>query len=136
MWSATLALNGLTTAGIGSYGFPNHMIGHSLSAIYDIAHAHSLSIIFPAWLKYNFDGKKERIVQLGKAIFDERDAEVTINKIVSFFKSIDVPTSLSDANIDKKDIQMIAENAVALAKKWQLNDYTVEVIAKILQLAA
>jgi hypothetical protein len=43
---------------------------------------------------------------------------------------------LSDANIDKKDIQMIAENAVALAKKWQLNDYTVEVIAKILQLAA
>lgn len=136
MWSATLALNGLTTAGIGSYGFPNHMIGHSLSAIYDIAHAHSLSIIFPAWLKYNFDGKKERIVQLGKAIFDERDAEVTINKIVSFFKSIGVPTSLSDANIDKKDIPMIAENAVALAKKWQLNDYTVEVIAKILQLAA
>lgn len=135
MWSATLALNGLTTAGIGNYGFPNHMIGHSLSAIYDIAHAHSLSIVFPAWLKYNFDNKKERIVQLGKAVFNESDAEATINKIISFFKSIGVPTNLPDANIDKKDIPMIAENAVALAKKWQLNDYTVEVIAKILQLA-
>ena len=136
MWSATLALNGLTTAGIGGYGFPNHMIGHSLSAIYDIAHACSLSIVFPAWLKYNFDSKKEKISQLGKAIFDESDAEATINNIISFFKSIGVPTSLSDANIDKKDIPMIAENAVALAKKWQLNDYTVEVIAKILQLSA
>lgn len=136
MWSATLALNGLTTAGIGSYGFPNHMIGHSLSAIYDIAHAHSLSIVFPAWLKYNFDNKKERIVQLGKAVFNESDAEATINKIISFFKSIGVPTILSDANIDKKDIPMIAENAVTLAKKWHLNDYTVEVIAKILHLAA
>ena len=30
-WAATLALNGLTHLGISPYGFPNHMIEHSMS---------------------------------------------------------------------------------------------------------
>jgi alcohol dehydrogenase YqhD (iron-dependent ADH family) len=135
MWSATLALNGLTTAGIGRYGFPNHMIGHSLSAIYDIPHAHSLSIVFPAWLKYQINNKRERIAQLGKVLFNESDAAVTINNIVSFFKAIEVPTTLTEANINTNDIQMIAENAVSLAMKWGLNEYTTKVITEILHLA-
>ena len=38
MWCSTLALNGLTAAGLGMVGFPMHMIEHSLSAIYDVPH--------------------------------------------------------------------------------------------------
>ena len=45
MWSGTLAFNGLTTAGMGIVGFPVHMIEHSLSALYDIAHGAGLSIM-------------------------------------------------------------------------------------------
>ncbi|MFA6499361.1 MAG: iron-containing alcohol dehydrogenase, partial [Desulfurivibrionaceae bacterium] len=47
MWTATLALNGLTPAGIGAYTFPNHMIEHALSAIYNIPHGAGLSIVMP-----------------------------------------------------------------------------------------
>ena len=51
-WAATLALNGLTHLGI-SYGFPNHMIEHSMSAISDVMpHGAGLSVIMPAWMQW------------------------------------------------------------------------------------
>ncbi|MDY0133244.1 MAG: iron-containing alcohol dehydrogenase [Desulforegulaceae bacterium] len=52
MWASTLALNGLTALGAGPKKFPMHMIEHSLSAIYDIAHGEGLAIVGPAWMKY------------------------------------------------------------------------------------
>jgi alcohol dehydrogenase YqhD (iron-dependent ADH family) len=48
MWSAILGFNGLTTSGMGQVQMPAHMIEHSLSAIYDIAHGAGLSIILSA----------------------------------------------------------------------------------------
>ena len=51
-WAATLALNGLTHLGISPYGFPNHMIEHSMSAISDVPHGAGLSVIMPAWMKW------------------------------------------------------------------------------------
>jgi alcohol dehydrogenase YqhD (iron-dependent ADH family) len=58
MWSGTLAFNGLTTAGMGVVGFPVHMIEHSLSALYDIAHGAGLSIMLPGWMAWS--AKKTR----------------------------------------------------------------------------
>ena len=51
-WAATLALNGLTHLGISPYGFPNHMIEHSMSAISDVPHGAGLSVIMPAWMQW------------------------------------------------------------------------------------
>ena len=45
MWTATLALNGLTAAGLGRVGFPMHMIEHSLSALYDVPHGAGLAVV-------------------------------------------------------------------------------------------
>jgi alcohol dehydrogenase YqhD (iron-dependent ADH family) len=135
MWAATLALNGLTTAGIGSYGFPNHMIGHSLSAIYDIAHGASLSIVFPAWLKYSMKKKPDKITQFGKAVFHRDTAQQAIESLENFFKSIKTPIRLSEINIPVSDIGKIAQNAVMLAQKWRLKEYTQEAITDILRLA-
>jgi alcohol dehydrogenase YqhD (iron-dependent ADH family) len=52
MWAATLALNGLTGAGLGKVGFPMHMIEHSLSALYNVAHGAGLSVVIPGWMSY------------------------------------------------------------------------------------
>lgn len=136
MWSATLALNGLTTAGIGNYEFPNHMMGHSLSALYDIAHGASLSIVFPAWLKYNESNISERLANFGKAVFNKTNSKDTITAFEEYFHEIGAPIRLKEVNIDKTDIDKIAENAVSLATKWHLKTYTKEVIAKILELSA
>ena len=41
MWAATLAWNGVATAGLGKTELPSHLLEHSMSALYDIAHAGS-----------------------------------------------------------------------------------------------
>ncbi len=135
MWSATLALNGLTTAGVGDYGFPNHMIGHSLSALYNVDHGASLSIVFPAWLKYYEATFSARLAQLGREVFGKTDARDAIVAIEEYFHAIGAPTRLHEVNIVGAEIGSIAENAVSLAQKWGLHSYTKEVIANILELA-
>jgi alcohol dehydrogenase YqhD (iron-dependent ADH family) len=141
MWAATLALNGLTTAGIGAYGFPNHMIGHSLSALYDTPHGASLSIVLIGWLKYQIQQDNYRkIAQLGRAIFGLSDKDLkktamdAVNSLEAFFSSIGSPVRLKQINIPESDIDRIASNAVMLAQKWQLHAYTTDVIKKILRL--
>lgn len=140
MWAATLALNGLTTAGTGNHGFPNHMIGHSLSALYDIPHGASLSIVFPAWLTYHARQRSEnifpKIQKFGKAIFGAQDQQQTIESLKRFFNSIGSPTRLSEVKIPASDVNQIAGNAVMLAQKWGLTQYTKDVITEILELGA
>lgn len=135
MWSATLALNGLTTAGIGDYAFPNHMMGHSLSAIFDIAHGSTLSIVFPAWLKYNANKLNERLVHFGKEVFGVDGATKAIESLENYFASIGAPIRLKEVSINQSQIGEIAQNATSLAKKWGLREYTKERIEDILKVA-
>lgn len=140
MWSATLAFNGLTSAGMGLISLPAHMIEHSLSALYDIAHGAGLSIIFPGWMKYAVDKKPAKFAQLGRRSFDIRETDDLkaavegINRLERWFSSIGSPTSLREAGIPGSDIDRIAENATALAKLWGLKDYTRDVIVEVLHL--
>ena len=140
MWSATLAFNGLTSAGMGLISLPAHMIEHSLSALYDIAHGAGLSIIFPGWMKYAVHKKPAKFARLGRNIFDIRETDDLkaavegITRLERWFSSIGSPTSLKEAGIPGSDIDRIAENSAALAKLWGLKDYTREVIVEVLHL--
>ncbi|HEB69300.1 MAG TPA: iron-containing alcohol dehydrogenase [Desulfobulbus sp.] len=142
MWTATLALNGLTAAGLGRVGFPMHMIEHSLSALYDIPHGAGLSIIMPGWLKWFSATNPARIARLAQRIFptmdsegytDEEVAERAISILRNWFSRIDSPTSLQEIDVPGSDIAKIAENAVALAKIWRLKEYSRERIEEILR---
>ncbi len=141
MWTATLALNGLTGAGLGRVGFPMHMIEHALSALYDVPHGAGLAVIIPAWLKWYAQHKPSRIAHLGQRIFplaDERlpDTELlaqrTITLLRNWFISCNCPTTLEELEISKNDIPRIAANAQALARVWRLKEYSLEVITSIL----
>jgi len=50
-----------------------------------------------------------------------------------WFRKIGAPIDLSEGNIPVADIPAIAENAMMLAQKWELTDYTKEVIVDILE---
>jgi alcohol dehydrogenase YqhD (iron-dependent ADH family) len=140
MWAASLALNGLTTAGIGLYGFPNHMIAHSLSALYDIPHGAGLSIVMPGWMQYCARQDPTKFAQFAQRVFalcEESPAEAAtagIEILRQWFNKIGSPTTLSAVNIAPGDIDGIAANATMLAGKWRLKTYTKEVIAEILRL--
>jgi alcohol dehydrogenase YqhD (iron-dependent ADH family) len=142
MWAATLAFNGLTTAGMGQIALPVHMIEHSLSALYDIAHGAGLSIILPGWMQSQLQLKAGRFARFAREVFgitaekDEEAAKEGIDRLKEWFSLIGSPVSLREANIQKQDIQMIAENAFALAQVWGLKSYSHDVIAEILDLCA
>ena len=139
MWATTWAFNGLTSAGMGLISLPVHMIEHSLSAIYDIAHGAGLSIVLPGWMRYTLDRNARKLARLAREIFqiserDDRLASIAgIGRLKAWFAAIGSPTTLKGAGIPEEDIDKIAENAAVLAQVWQLKDYTREVIAEILQ---
>ena len=140
MWAATLALNGLTGAGLGKVGFPMHLIEHSLSALYNVAHGAGLSVVIPGWMIYKAQKTPEKFAQFGERIFGitsgpiEKKAADGIQALLSWFVKVKSPTSLTALNISVEDIPKIAENAVGLAKVWGMKDYTKNKIEEILKL--
>ncbi len=146
MWTATLALNGLIAAGLGRVGFPMHLIEHSLSALYDVPHGAGLSVVIPGWLQWYQKQDAARIARLGRNILPpaeqqklegENDAviaERTIAFLRNWFIQINSPVTLAELDIPAADIPKIAENALALARVWRLNQYTQPVIEEILNL--
>ncbi|MCP4398473.1 MAG: iron-containing alcohol dehydrogenase, partial [bacterium] len=140
MWASTLALNGLPVAGIGCFEFPTHMIEHSLSSMYDIAHGAGLSIVTPGWMKYACKKSPAKLAQFAERVFgiQEESAEKTAKKgietLQAWFDKIGSPTTFAAGNIPVGDIPQIAENAEQTAVLWELKGYTKEVIIEILNL--
>ena len=107
MWCATMALNGLIQKGVPS-DWATHMIGHELTALYEIDHARTLAIIGPNLYKVMFETKKEKLAQYGKRIFNltgsqDEIAKEAINKTIEFFHTMGMKTKLSEytKNFDK-----------------------------------
>ena len=141
MWAATLALNGLPVAGIGQFNFPNHLIEHALSALYDIAHGAGLSIIIPGWMKYASKHSPTKFAQFAERVFGiqeespEKTAEKGIEALKAWFDKIGSPTSLAAANIPEDAIENLAQNAADLGVVWNnVPEYTKDVIIEILTL--
>jgi len=134
--AATWALNSLTRMGTGVAPFPVHMIEHSLSALYNVAHGEGLAVVIPAWMKWAKAEKAERFQLFAQSIFQLKTADDAITGLEAWFKKIAAPITLAQLNIDKKDINIIAENAYLTSERWQMKDvYTKDVIANILTLA-
>ena len=136
MWAATLALNGLTPAGVGKYSFPNHMIEHALSAIYNIPHGAGLSIVMPAWMKWYCPQNPDQFARFAREIFGLDSGEAGIAALEQWFIKIKSPVRLHEVGILATDIEAIAKNAHGLARQWGIAElYPQETIAEILRLA-
>jgi alcohol dehydrogenase YqhD (iron-dependent ADH family) len=139
MWTATLALNGLTAAGLGRVGFPMHLIEHSLSALYDVPHGAGLAVVMLGWLRAHRHRAAERIAVLGKRIFSlhEQDAQSTADQTIAclhdWLQRVHAPTTMAELNIPADDIARIADNTRGLARIWRLPEYTPEQVVGILR---
>jgi len=135
-WVATQALNGLTPAGTAGGTFPNHMIEHALSALYNVAHGAGLSVVIPAWMKWYKEKNLPMFERFAKEVFNLEGADAGINALESWFEKIGSPVTLEQAGIPQAGIKDLAENAAELGKLWGLSEaYTPEVISAILQKA-
>jgi alcohol dehydrogenase YqhD (iron-dependent ADH family) len=143
MWAGALAHNNLLSTGrIGDWG--SHLIEHELSAVFDIAHGAGLSIVFPAWIKYNIKEDTPRLARFAAkvwgadgAFYDcEQAALEGVFRMKNFFRSIGLPVSFAEAKLDSGRIPEIAERAVKFGPLGNYRKLHAGDIEAILRLSA
>ncbi len=114
MWCSTLSHNGIT--GLGQpQDFAPHALAHELSAKYNLAHGAALSTVWGSWAIYTYKTDIERFARYGKMVWgiNESDSELTalkaIDETVKFFKSLDMPTCISEASLPLQSNEELKE---------------------------
>lgn len=112
MWVAALALNGLIGAGVPQ-DWATHMIGHELTALYDIDHARTLAIVLPSLLHAQRDIKRAKLLQYGARVWNITEGseleriDAAIARTRQFFESLGVPTRLSDHGLGAEAVEAV-----------------------------
>jgi len=122
MWAANQALSGLLGLGVPQ-DWATHAIGRELTALYDIDHARTLSIVQPCLLRQTVGAKKGKLLQMGHAVFALADAEPlqVIAEIEAMYRRLGMPLRLPEAGI--VDEQAAERIMAALApQQVQLRD--------------
>ena len=110
MYAALLALNGTTSHGRAYADWGVHAIGHELSLLYDLPHGLTLAIAYPAWFRLQADRIPERIIELGTALFGDKNVKDTIMGFENFFAELGSPIRLSQLGFgDKEKAEIIAQ---------------------------
>jgi alcohol dehydrogenase YqhD (iron-dependent ADH family) len=143
MWAGSLAHNNLLSTGrVGDWA--SHAIEHELSALFDIAHGAGLSIIFPAWIIYNIKEDTPRLARFAAkvwgvdgAFYDyEQAAREGVFRMKNFFRSIGLPVSFADANLDPGKIGELAKRAVKFGPLGNYRKLSQEDVEAIYRIAA
>ena len=147
MWASSLSHNGLTGLGNSTRGdWAPHQLEHEMGGMFDVAHGAGLAAIWESWALFVYKQKPQRFAQLGYSILDIKnsgdalaDARSTIESLVSFFSSIDMPTNFAELGIHptEAEIDEMTEKATFYGKRT-LGDFLVldaEKIKKIYVMA-
>lgn len=139
MWTATLALNGLIGTGVPQ-DWSTHMLGHELTAKYDIDHARTLAIVLPAMLNERRVQKREKLLQYGQRVWgiktgsDDDRITAAIESTRNFFESLGIPTRLSAYGVGGNAIDSLIEQLQAngMIKLGEHGDITPDVSRRVL----
>ncbi|WP_299404829.1 iron-containing alcohol dehydrogenase [Acaryochloris sp. IP29b_bin.148] len=114
MWCASMALNGLIGAGVPQ-DWATHMIGHELTALYQLDHAQTLAVVLPSLLQVKQDKKKTKLLQYAERVWnitagdESQRISQAIASTAQFFASVGVATRLSDYRVDQSAIKRVAQ---------------------------
>jgi alcohol dehydrogenase YqhD (iron-dependent ADH family) len=124
----TVAHNNMLSMGRNKQDWGTHVMENQfLSGVYNIAHGTGLAILFLSWLKLMLNKKPQKILQFCKQVMKAQgddDTQVIKNGIENlrlFYKSLDLPVSLSEVNIEPNAVKEIAKQI--FDKKTKLGAY-------------
>jgi len=131
MWASSLSHNGITECG-RSRLMPAHRISHDISGIFEVAHGAALSVVFPAWAKYEYKKDIEKFAQMATRVWgielDEDNPEKTallgIETMKEYFRTIGMPVSMKEIGIEEKDYELLV-NATTNNGKAGVESYDV-----------
>ena len=124
MWANSLSHNGLTGCG-KVYFMAVHQMEHELSGMYDnISHGAGLAILWPQWAMNSYKASPKRFLRLAYEVLgiipsgnDEKDIIEGISSLKAYFKSLGMPTSLREVNVEKDKLKDLAWNAMFKGKR-------------------
>ncbi len=98
----------------------DHGMAHPMSALHDIPHGVACAILLPTVMRFNAPAALDKYVEIAKAvgvykegISKEEAAEAACNEIEALSRRVGIPQHLSDLGIYEKDIDALAEQAIA-----------------------
>nr|MBQ4319161.1 iron-containing alcohol dehydrogenase [Clostridia bacterium] len=117
MWAGSLSHNDLTGEG-REFFMVSHQLEHEVSGIDDrIAHGAGLAVIFPAWCRYVYKYDIPKFCQYAVRVWNcemdyahpEKTALAGIEATEAYFKSIGMPSKLSEFGLTKDCIPEMTE---------------------------
>lgn len=130
MWSCALAWNGFPVSGVGAYSAPMHIFGHSLSALYDVPHGASLSVVMPHVMRYDSKTNPHNYAKLARRVFgitesdDKAAAKAGIEAFQKWLEEIGAPVSFAQAGIPDDNLQALVDDAALTALAWGVPEWT------------
>lgn len=126
MWTSSLALNGLVTTG-KNFMWSCHYIEHELSAHYDITHGAGLAMLTPQWMRYVLsEATVDKFYTYAVNVWNVAPGEdkfavanAGIDATEAFFRSIGLPMSLAEFNIDDSRFAEMAAKAVEVGNLYE-----------------
>lgn len=140
MWVTTVALNGLIGAGV-PHDWATHMLGHELTALYDIDHARTLAIVLPSMLHVRRQQKRAKLLQYADRVWQLRagDEEQRIDQAIrctaDFFASVGIPTRLSDYGLGADAVELLVKQLIehGMTELGEHRDITPEISRQVYQ---
>jgi len=142
MWTATMALNGLIGAGVPQ-DWATHMVGHELTALYNLDHAQTLAIVMPSMLRARKAGKRDKLLQFAERVWnlkggdEDTRIEAAITRMEEFFEQMGVKTRLGDYGLGQKDVEAVLAvlEKHRMVKLGEKRDVTLDVTRKVLEMS-
>lgn len=141
MWASSMAINGVCSYGENT-AWSVHPIEHELSAFYDITHGVGLAILTPYWMEYVLnDDTVWRFAEYGRNVWgiadgtDMETARTAIEKTKEFFKSIGLPSTLSEIGVDETHFDVMAKKAADCGLEYGFIPLDKNDVKKIYQMA-
>ena len=113
MWCATLALNGLIGVGVPQ-DWATHMVGHELTALYNLDHAQTLAVILPNMLRARREEKRAKLLQYAERVWgltggdEDTRIEAAIARTEEFFGKMGVGTRLADYGLGAECVEPVS----------------------------
>lgn len=113
MWAGSLSHNGLTGCGTDGGDWATHKLEHELGGIFDVAHGAGLTAIWGSWARYVYREGLDRFVKFAVNVMGvspegsrEEQALRGIEAVEVFYRSIGMPTSLTELGVAPTDAQI------------------------------
>ncbi len=112
MWSGSLAHNGLTGIGTDGGDWSCHQLEHEIGGMFDVAHGAGLAALWGSWARYVWKDAPERFARFAVEVHGVRPGSSTEETVMEgikaqeeFYRSIGMPTSLSELKVSATDEQ-------------------------------